>query len=87
MQVALDVTRAIAIRIVFNAVAAALVNENPVGTMPNSEYRIDVSPKRIVAEPVARPAGRPIRQANDDKRNQFRQNDEDQDVNSDQSQY
>jgi len=77
MQAALGVTRAVTIRIVFNAVAAALVNENSVGTMPNSEYRIDVSPKRIVAEPVARPARWPIRQVNDDERNQFRQNDED----------
>jgi hypothetical protein len=85
MQVALGVTRAITIRIVFNAVAAAFVNEHSVGTMPNSEYRIDISPKRI--EPVTRPARRPIRQVNNDERNQFRQNGEDEEVNPDQSQY
>src|SRR5579862_8192948 len=87
MQAALDVPSAITIRIVFNAVAAAFVNENSVGSMPHSEYRIDVRPKRIVAEPVAGPAGRPIRQVNNDKRSQFRQDDEDQEVNSDKSQY
>ena len=52
MQAAFDVARAIAIGDILNAVAAAVMEEAAVGTVPDAEYGIDVGPERVVVDVV-----------------------------------
>jgi hypothetical protein len=80
MECAFHVARAVAIRIVCDAVAAGFVDEMPVRAVPDTKRGINVSPEAIVINVVARLASGPVGHIDVDERANFRQNCENSEI-------
>ena len=87
MHSAFHVARAVAIRIVCDAVAARFMNEMPIRAVPYAKRGIDVSPEAVVINVIARLASGPVRHIDVDERGDLRQNREDDEIDRDEPQH
>src|ERR1700722_19356246 len=70
MHSTLNITGSVTVGVVFDRVATPLVNEMAVGTVPDSEGGIDVSPEGVVIDVITGAAGGPFFGMNQDERSE-----------------